>query len=372
MATPASILHTIDTTGPGGAETVFIQLAQHLKVPGYRNVALITGPGWVEQQLKTRNVTYSILKPFGFGLLPYYWSLIKIIRRENIQLIQANLLGSALTFAIIGLITRTPVVATLHGRVDIHPGERFLWLKNALLRWGVNQLITVSKDLSGYICQRKLFEARKISVIYNGINPNSYCKIKTAHLKNTLQLPENAFLIGSVGNIRPAKDYPNLIAAAALVIKQYPNAYFIIAGHPKNPLQNQLLHQVLQLGLQKHIHFIGFHEDTADFLNQLDCFCLSSSTEGFSIATLEAMASAIPIVATRCGGPEEILSHEKTGILVPSANPEALANGILQILKNPDFSQQLIERARAHLLETFTDTIMFNAYTHHYRELLNR
>lgn len=371
MATPPTILHTIDTTGPGGAETVFLQIAKQLCIPGYRNLAIITGPGWVEQQLQARNIAYFILKPFGFGLLPYYWALIKLIRRENIRLIQANLLGSALTFALVGFITRTPVVATLHGRVDVHPGERFLTLKNLLLNWGISQLITVSQDLAEYIAQRKLFKLNKMSVIYNGINPALYNTPKTNTLKTRLALPNNALLIGCVGNIRPAKDYPTLIAAAAIIIKHQPNAHFVIAGHTKQPLLSQLQQQVAQLGIHKHVHFIGFQEDTPVFLKQLDCFCLSSISEGFSIATLEAMASDIPIVATKCGGPEEILTHEITGLLVPSATPEALAQSLLRLLENPALGQLLAQQAKKHLLNTFTDSIMFSAYAKHYQRLLN-
>ncbi|MFM7853973.1 MAG: glycosyltransferase family 4 protein, partial [Flammeovirgaceae bacterium] len=116
-----------------------------------------------------------------------------------------------------------------------------------------------------------------------------------------------------------------------------------------------------QLGIHKHVHFIGFQEDTPVFLKQMDCFCLSSISEGFSIATLEAMASDIPIVATKCGGPEEILSHEITGLLVPPANPEALAQGLLRLLENPALSQLLAQQAKKHLLNTFTDFIMFSA-----------
>src|SRR4051812_7333705 len=99
-----SILHAIDTTGPGGAETVFLDLVEKLHVDGYKNYAIIKGPGWVEDQLKRRQIDYRILKPYGFFSIPYYMDLFKVIRRHNTRLVHAHLLGSTLTYSILGLI----------------------------------------------------------------------------------------------------------------------------------------------------------------------------------------------------------------------------------------------------------------------------
>ena len=74
----SSILHVIDTTGPGGAETIFLNLAQYLFIEGYENIAIIKGPGWVEDQLKTRNIKYFIVQAGGGLSLNYYLSLCKI------------------------------------------------------------------------------------------------------------------------------------------------------------------------------------------------------------------------------------------------------------------------------------------------------
>src|SRR5688572_191024 len=99
-----TIVHAIDTTGPGGAETVFLDIAQHLQLTNYDNLAIIKGPGWVEEQLKQRAIRYHILKPHGFFSIPYYWQLYKLLKRENIALVHAHLLGSTLTFSILCLL----------------------------------------------------------------------------------------------------------------------------------------------------------------------------------------------------------------------------------------------------------------------------
>ncbi|HMU65802.1 MAG TPA: glycosyltransferase, partial [Cellvibrionaceae bacterium] len=324
-ATPPSILHAIDTTGPGGAETVFLDLAQQLIIPGYRNIALIKGPGWVEDQLIKRGITYFILKPHGFLSLPYYWQVLKLLREQNVRLVQANLLGSTLTFSIVTLIMCIPLVATLHGQVDVNPKERFIGFKNLLMKWGVNQLVTVSEDLRRYVATRKLFPFDAIKTIYNGIDPHRYTGAQTIQLREQLGLPAHSRLIGAIGNIRPAKDYANLVHAAEHVIKQHSDVHFVIAGHPKKDLMDEINRLVAQLNLSSHIHFIGFLDNTPGFLAEMEIFVLSSISEGFSIATLEAMASRLPVIATRCGGPEEILSDGRDGLLVAKQNPAALS-----------------------------------------------
>ena len=97
--------------------------------PQHQNIALIKGPGWVEQQLIKQGIRYFVLKPYGFLSLPYYWQVLKLLRQQNVRLVQANLLSSTLTFSILTLLLGIPLVATLHGQVDVNPQERFIGLK---------------------------------------------------------------------------------------------------------------------------------------------------------------------------------------------------------------------------------------------------
>ncbi len=367
-----NILHAIDTTGPGGAETVFLDLVEKLRLDGYSNYAIIKGPGWVEEQLKRRGVEYYIAKPRGFLSIPYYWSLLKFIRKQNTVLVHAHLLGSTLTYSLLSLILRIPVVATIHGRVDVNPNERFVAIKNYIMKLGVNTMVAVSRDLAAYISARKLFKQDDIQVIYNGIEESRYGKNSSKSLRASLGIGDDVILVGSLGNVRPAKSYDVLIASAALLIKEgQHNLHFVIAGHQKLDLMAQLQTLIDQHGIQDRIHFIGFHENTNEFLGQLDCFVLSSSSEGFSIATIEAMATGLPVVATRCGGPEEIIEHEKNGLLVTVNNASALAAGIKVIIENQTFAQSLSIAGRKHVEAVFSFAAMLNAYKKLYAQLLS-
>jgi len=364
-----TIIHAIDTTGPGGAETVFLDIAQQLQLANYDNLAIIKGPGWVEEQLKQRGIRYQIVKPHGFLSIPYYWQVYQLLKRENVALVHAHLLGSTLTYSILTIILRLPLIATLHGRVDINPNERFVGIKQKIMRMGVNKLIAVSRDLATYIEQRGLFPAKSIDVIYNGVDQCRYTGRTAATLKEQLHIPADAILIGSLGNIRPAKNYETLISAVSLL--KNPQVHFVIAGHKKKDLMDKLQAQMEELDVAAQIHFIGFYDDTPDFLAQLNMFVLSSSSEGFSIATIEAMAACLPVIATRCGGPEEILQHLNTGYLVPVEKPDQLAAAINYLLENPALAAQLASAGQEHMRNTFSLNAMLQAYQQRYRRLLS-
>jgi glycosyltransferase involved in cell wall biosynthesis len=358
-----TILHVIDTTGPGGAETVFLDLAEHMAIDGFRNIALIKGPGWVQSQLESRRVPFEVIKPHGILSLPYYFAVFKLLKKHNVKFVQAHLLGSALTFSILSLITRIPVVATLHGQVDINPNERFVKLKRLLLKKGLKKVVTVSNQLGAYLVDRQLFDEEQLEVIHNGINVDRYNEPNSGAIKKNLNLGEDTKLVGSIGNIRPAKDYQTLIKAAANIIAIRDDVHFIVAGHSKKKLQSELDELVEQLGLSKHIHFVGFLDNTPEFLAQLDVFALSSSSEGFSIATLEAMAAQVPVVVTKCGGPEEIVRPEVDGKMVLIKDPDALSKALLELLKNDEGTAKVITSAKQRVDDVFSLNAMIKRYS---------
>lgn len=366
-----SILHAIDTTGPGGAETVFLDLTENLTLPGYRSIAIIKGPGWVEDKLKARGIHYYIVKPESGFSLAYYRQLIRIIRENNVRLIQAHLLGSTLTYSLIALLLRIPLVATLHGRVDVNPNERLIFLKNLIMKLGVSRLVTVSQDLADYIEARGLFSKQDIRVIYNGVDVAKYGKNTLQDIRQQLQLEDDAILIGSVGNVRPAKAYHVLIDAAKEVVAHNPKVHFVIAGHKKPELMARLDDQIKRANLCDNVHFIGFQQDSAAFLGQMDIFALSSSSEGFSISTIEAMATGLPVLATRCGGPEEIILNEDEGLLIPKDNIQALADGIITLIRDTEMRVKLSEGGRRRAHNSFSMTQILSRYEREYLNLLS-
>ena len=359
------ILHLIDTTGPGGAETVFIELADHLRERGHDSTVVIRGEGWVADELRRRGLEPILLPCRGSFELGFLRSLKKLIEDRGIELIQSHLLGSNVYAALAGLWTRTPVVATYHGMVDISPNERFRRLKKWVMRRGIDRYVVVSQRLLSVIENNDLLQRDQTRVIYNGVD------VAALESKRKRHSDDGSIRIGSLGNIRPAKAYDRLLEAARIVIDQRPEVRFVIAGEGKGrSLYRRLEQQRRDLGLQDKVEFFGFVEDIPGFLSRLDLFLLTSSSEGFSIATIEAMAAGLPVVATRCGGPEEIIEDGVDGRLVEANDPSAIAGGLLELIDNPERARALAEKGQAKARETFGMDRMIQRYEDLYREVL--
>lgn len=365
-----TILHLIDTTGPGGAEMVFIQLADKMRGQGFKSIVVIQGSGWVQEELIRRGLDPYIMPAKGSFAINFLFQLVRLIKKHRISLIQSHLLGSNVYASMAGLITGVPVVATYHGMVDVSPNERFKALKNIVMKFGIKHYVAVSQRLLENIREQQLLDTNKASVIYNGVDPIRFKASRAEDIRVTLSLPENALLVGCLGNIRPAKAYHVLIEAAAILIPNYPQLHFVIAGHKKDSLMEKLEAQLEQLNIQNHFHFVGFIEDSTGFLQQMDLFALSSSTEGFSIATIEAMTAGLPVIVTRCGGPEEIVAPGENGLMVEPNNPEAFAKGLMLYIESPELRQRMAASGKVHVEKVFSLNKMLDLYQNEYNRLI--
>lgn len=365
-----TVMHLIDTTGPGGAETVFIDLADKMRNFGYRSITVVRGKGWVYDELCKRDLKPIIVPAKGSFNVKFVWSLLKLVRVNRVALIQSHLLGSNVYAAIVGILSRVPVVATYHGMVDVSPNERFKRAKHWVMQHGISHYVTVSQRLAKNVQAQGLLDPAKSSTIYNGIDISRYEKMAARPLVDELGIAQDSVLVGSVGNVRAAKDYAMLVKAAAIVVERNAKVHFVIAGHQKAELMDELNKLILKLGLTSNVHFIGFCDDSAQFLAQMDIFALSSKSEGFSISTIEGMATGLPVLVTRCGGPEEIVSHGETGWMVEPQSETVFANALLMLLSDESLREKLGEAGKKAVAAKFDLTAMLGAYDAHYKKLV--
>ncbi len=366
-----TILHIIDTTGPGGAETVFIDLITHLPKKKYRSIVVIRGEGWVYEELNRRGVEPVLLDAKGSFNWRFLKSLVALIRHEKVDIIQSHLLGSNIYSSLAGLLTRVPVITTFHGAVDVSEKERLMLLKFAAINYGAAAIIAVSQDLRDNMVTSTTLRANKMNVVYNGINTEDFKREKSDALRQRFGWSDDDVIIGSLGNIRPAKAYDVLIKAAAILQKSDFNYRFVIAGHYKGVLYRQLLGLRTKLKLSDHVIFLGFNDDPAEFLSNLDLFLLTSSSEGFSIATIQAMAAGLPVIVTRSGGPQEIITNNTNGCLVDINSPEQVAELIEKLTKDSILSEQLAEAGFNHAVKMFDIKKMMSGYEAVYRKVLS-
>jgi len=366
-----TILHTIDTTGPGGAETVFIDLATRLPKEKYRSIVVIRGKGWVYEELCRRGVDPVLLDARGSFNWRYLSGLRKLIHRERVDLIQSHLLGANVYCSLAGLLTRTPVVATFHGSVDIGQNERFKGLKFGAINAVAGCIVVVTDSLRDDILGRTPLKPCDTRVIYNGIDTSIFQRPHSNTLRQKYGWSENEIVIGSLGNIRSAKGYDILLRAAALLDKSPRSYRFVIAGQSNSVLIDDLLALRKDLGLEDKVQFLGFLDDAAEFLSNLDLFLSSSISEGLPLSAIQAMVAKLPIVATRCGGYQRLITDRENGWLVEVGNPQAIADAIETVATDPGLQTKLSENARKYATETFDIQEMLNAYEQVYNSFTN-
>lgn len=365
-----TILHTIDTTGPGGAETVFIDLATCLPEDKYRSIVVIRGKGWVYEELCRRGVQPILLPAKGSFNWRYLSSLTRLVRQEQVDLIQSHLLGANVYCSMAGMITHRPVVATFHGTVDIGENERFKGLKFGVINRGAGSIVAVSDSLRADLAERTPLRVDKTTVIYNGIRASDFRLPRSSALRRQYGWADEDIIIGSLGNIRSAKGYDVLLQAAARLKRDARVFRFVIAGQgTPGGLYDDLLRMREELGVQDCVYFHGFCNNPAEFLSGLDLFLLPSTSEGFSIATIQALAANLPVIVTRSGGPEEIITHGENGWMVDAGNPVAIAESIETLAADRGLCESMAEKGRRHAIETFDIDAMLTAYEKVYATL---
>ncbi len=350
------ILHLIETTEPGGAEMMLLQIARRLDPDEFESLAIVPDTGWLHRQLLAADIPTIVLQSTGANDWIFVRKLIGRIRKHRIDLIHSHLAGMNFYACLAGIFGRKPVIATYHGMVgDWNKKNLKNRIKYAVIRRGARQVVAVSNYLNRELVQTWGFGPGRIQTIYNGVDFDTFDRTgRGASLKAELGIPADSRLIGMVGHIRPAKGYEYFIRAARIVANSQPDCYFLAVGEGKGRLFEDLKTLVRQLDLENRVIFTGLRDDVAEILRQLDVFLLSSTTEGLSIATIEAMGLGKPVVVTDSGGPREIVEDAVTGFLVPPANPHALAEKVVRLLEDKDLARNLGRRARAHVRAKFS------------------
>lgn len=357
-----NILHAIDTDGPGGAETVFMQVADGMRQYEFQSTPAIKGEAWLAAQLRGRGLEPLFVDSKGSFSIRYLLQLMNIIRTHRIDIVLSHLFGSNVYCSLAGILCRVPVISVFHGNVDVAPNDILAKLKLRLVTAGSRKIVFVSNHLQSEMAHRFGLRKEKCTTIYNGVPVQKFRPFADNTIRDALELGGNDLLVGAIGNIRPAKGYDQFIRAAATLAGKSDRYKFIIIGEGDNRLETELRMLVDTLNLGDRFFFWGFCDNIASALNNLDIFVQSSTTEGFSISIVEAMACELPIVATRSGGPQEILTHEKNALMVDPCSPEQIAGAVERLAENPALGKALSANARNHAVAAFSQEAMLLAY----------
>jgi L-malate glycosyltransferase len=174
--------------------------------------------------------------------------------------------------------------------------------------------------------------------------------------------------IVTVANLRTEKAHEVLLEAAELVLRRCPDAEFVIAGD--GPRRQELERLAQSRGVAARVRFMGHADDVPALLASCDLFVLPSRSEAFPNSVLEAMATALPIVATRVGGIVELIENQRTGVLVPPDDARALGHAMLDLIQWRSHAVRLGHAARAAVEARYSWDRMISEFEHLYMEQL--
>lgn len=245
---------------------------------------------------------------------------------------------------------RIPLVAFLRGwtgedwKVKVYDLVDRFWIRFADL------IVCVSEAKKRELLELKV-PLEKIEVVYNAFDLRSLWPGSSSNIdiRREYHLPAQSKIVASFGRLSPEKGQKYLILAADAALGKRKDIYFLIFGEGREKENLQMLAQ--RLGLEKNVILAGFVKNPLDYIRQIDLLVNPSLTEGLPNVILEALALKKPIIATSVGGVPEIILDNQTGFLVPSQNPQPLADQILFALENPNLTAQAAERGY-QLLQT--------------------
>ncbi|KRA42335.1 glycosyltransferase [Pseudoxanthomonas sp. Root630] len=237
--------------------------------------------------------------------------------------------------ASLGLPVRC-MINTRHGMGDGPRPGRLAWLYRQSMRF-TDYTVAVCDAARRRFAEDGVHPRHGLLSVPNGIRLERFSRADPSArraLVAELELPAGSRIVGTVGRLQPVKDHALLLRAFAKVRVQVPEAVLVIVGD--GPLRGALEAQAVQAGLADAVRFLGDRHDVPRLLAGMELFALSSSSEGYSIALLEACASGLPIVATDVGGNREIVRHGINGRLVPSGDIAAIATALIALLRSAD------------------------------------
>lgn len=366
-----TILHTIETSEPGGAETALLYLASKLNPDRFRSLALLPGEGWLSDRLREVGVTVFFAnsqKWYDFQLLR---EMRRVIECERVDLIHSQLPGQNFYSCVVGLMTGRKTVATYQAAFELAESQGW---KNAVrlsaVRMLADAVVAVSDDV-GALLRRAHFPQEKVVRIHNAIDVEGFGASSDGRLRKSLDLPEQSKLVGTVACLRPQKGYEFLIRAARMVIDQIPEVHFVAVGEMDQVMSQPLFELADRLDLREQFHFLGFRSDIPEILSELDVFVLPSTSEGLPLALLEAMAAGRPAVATQCGGPSEVVTNNVTGLLIPPREPDAIAKAVVELLTDQQLAARLARAGQAKVRSEFALSKMLKEHEALYERLLS-
>lgn len=371
------VLHLITASKrvSGGEKSIFYMLERMpCNEVNLRIIFIIDGKGGstryiASQEAGKRGLPFVNFESAGRIDFKLLYHIRKAIKESRAEILHCHGYKADIYGCLAAWNTGVKTVSTLHGWLGGSPKMNFYekidWLFYKFL---IDKVITVSRAY-----QKKLIEmgvpSRKIATIANTINLDDLNSTKKSRdFRKEWNINSSHKVVGIVGRLAREKAHEIFIKSCAEVVKEFDGVTFVIVGEGYR--LKELKEAVFGLGLEERIVFAGYQDDIASVYQALDVLVLTSTTEGLPVSLLEAGAMAKPVVATDAGGVSEVVVNGETGFVVPVNDTEAIADRILEILRDDNLANTLGRKGQMFIRDNFSPEAVCKKTTQLYRELV--
>jgi len=366
---PTRVLHVINTSEEGGGARHLFQLVSRLDPLAFVPVVATTDHGPLVGRLEASNVRVVDVDMMRGRIDPRPVVRLRRVLRRGFDLVHLH--GTRAGFfgalALHGVDPRPRVVYTVHclscSRRAPAPVRSFFARVERFVAQRADRVISVSERDRRFGVERGIFPPDRTISIPNGIDVATF----PASMPEPFSRPERAEIV-TIARLVRQKGIRFLVEAARHVVDRHRAVRFTVFGD--GPERRTLEAQAARLGLGDRLRFAGMATDVVSDLGSCDLFVLPSLWEGMPISLLEAMAAGRPVIATAVSGSSELVIDGETGMLVPPADPRALAAAIDALLRDRAAASAMAAAGRERVRENFSIDRMVGATAEIYRELL--
>ena len=343
------IAHIITDLNIGGAELMLLKTLRNFSNKYEHFVISLLPMGRVGNMIKDRGFrVYTLnLKMLNFPIS--FMRLLYILKKERPDIVHNYLFHADILGRIAARIMRVPIIISslrnenIGGRLQ----ERLLGMTD----FCIDKVTAVSRNVADVHILKGTTKKDKVQVIYNGFELRDEQPSNVITLRRNMNIEDDAFLLLMVANLKKKKGHTFLFSALQPLKEKGYKFRLLVVGSGKE--RKNLEKEIVNKRLEKQVILAGERADISGLLSISDIFILPSIWEGLPNALLEAMATGLPVVATRVGGVPEIVIDNETGLLVKAKDSHALRDAIERLIKEPPLRERLARNARIQVRERF-------------------